>query len=504
MKDNTPIERYLTRYRTFREQLGSTEALNETLLQRINENRTELNNYFMAGLGMGTLYLRLGAVIQLGRKLHDGDPTNDMMFMRQVLDNLREVLPTDTNWRNVWQFCAVDGSEWVKPLEKKKSDDGRSLLERFVTFRNKYAHGDIALEAESLKQLISSVVMLDEMAELSALFSGGTLEHDGEKYLWKTDSQAVPLHPFLQKGEKDGLPYVFQGLYEGKQTAKLLNTFLGNEQSQEPAQHFDGLLEPFVKAVNSSVGEKFDHTSRLDYYNECLIGREKELKELIEWCGQEDGTNVFPVYSLAGMGKGALMAGLVNELKDKSIPTLYHFCGSGQFNNLQAVLYHFIYQTMSVKGGVNLWNYAKDSLVARKLERMPSRYSDVIHLFQKLLSEHLSIPKNASSRNLVIILDGLDDAAVSDSSKSISDWFTIYDAEEKPLGEWTPPSHIKWVFTYRVGQYRFPLRGKHQSSELLQPMPGIEFAACDKAFKPFHPSREFLDVFSDRGAVVSY
>ena len=497
MKDNTPIERYLNRYRTFREQLGS-ESLNETLLQLINEDRTALNNYFMAGLGMGTLYLRLGAVIQLGRKLHDGDPTNDMMFMRQVLDNLREVLPSDTNWRNMWQFCAVDGSEWTKPLEKKKSANGQSLLERFVTFRNKYAHGDIALEEESLKQLISSVVMLDEMAELSTLFAGGTLEHDGEGYLWKTKSGTVQLHPFLQKGEKDGLPYVFQGLYEGKQTAKLLNTFLGNEQSQKPEQHFDGLLEPFVKAVNSSVGQEFDHTSRLDYYNECLIGREKELNELVKWCGQEDGTTIFPVYSLAGMGKGALMAGLVKELHDNSVPTLYHFCGSGQFNNLQAVLYHFMYQAKRL----NLLDIEKDSLVARKLERMPSRYVDAVHLFQKLLSEHLRIPKNYRSGNLVIVVDGLDDAAVSDSSKSISDWFTTYDEEEKPDGEWTPPANIKWVFTYRVGQYRFPLSGEHQSSKLLQPMPGIEFAACAKAFEPFKPSNEFLDVFSERGAVA--
>ena len=320
----------------------------------------------------------------------------------------------------------------------------------------------------------------------------------GGGYLWKTNSGAVPLHPFLQKGEKDGLPYVFQGLYEGKQTAKLLNTFLGNEQSQKPEQHFDGLLEPFVKAVNSSVGQEFDHTSRLDYYNECLIGREKELNELVKWCGQEDGTTIFPVYSLAGMGKGALMAGLVKELHDNSVPTLYHFCGSGQFNNLQAVLYHFMYQAKRL----NLLDIEKDSLVARKLERMPSRYVDAVHLFQKLLSEHLRIPKNYRSGNLVVFVDGLDDAAVSDSSKSISDWFTTYDEEEKPDGEWTPPSNIKWVFTYRVGQYRFPLSGEHQNSELLQPMPGIEFAACAKAFEPFKPSDEFLDVFSERGAVA--
>ena len=61
MNENTPIERYLNRYKNFRERLGEAAGLNETLLQLIHEDRTALNNYFMAGLGMGTLYLRLGA-----------------------------------------------------------------------------------------------------------------------------------------------------------------------------------------------------------------------------------------------------------------------------------------------------------------------------------------------------------------------------------------------------------------------------------------------------------
>jgi hypothetical protein len=35
----------------------------------------------MAGLGMGTLFLRMGAVIQMSQKLHDGDTSNDALFM---------------------------------------------------------------------------------------------------------------------------------------------------------------------------------------------------------------------------------------------------------------------------------------------------------------------------------------------------------------------------------------------------------------------------------------
>lgn len=496
MTENTLTARYRNRYLTFREELGKQEDLEESLLQFINDDRTALNNYFMAGLGMGTFYLRLGAVILLGRKLHDGDPTNDMMFMRQVLDNLHEVLPSDTNWRNVWQFCADVDTDWMRPVEKKKQS--ASLLERFVTFRNRYAHGSIKLDEESLKQLIAGVSMLDEMAELEALFAEGSLEKNNDGYIWQSKNEHIPLHPFLQEGEKDGLPYVFQGMYEGRQKAKLLNTLFGNEQSQSRSEHFDDVLAPFIHAVNNSIGQEFDHSFRLDYYTECLIGREKELDELIQWSEQEGGNKIFPVYALAGMGKGALMAGLVRQLQKNATPTLFHFCGSGQFNNLQAVLYHFIYQAKRL----NLWEIEKNSVVANKLERLPSKYIDTIRLFQKLLSEHLRIPKNFKSDQLIIVLDGLDDAAVSDSSKSIGDWFKTYDEEEQVTDDWTPPANIKWVFTYRVGQYQFPLNEPHQKSELLQPMPGIAFKSCAAAFEPFKPSDEFLEIFGERGAVV--
>lgn len=374
---------------------------------------------------------------------------------------------------------------------------GSICLSAFVTFRNKYAHGYIDLDEESLKQLVGGVSMLDEMAELNALFAEGRLEKNNDGYLWRTKEEIIPLHPFLQEGEKDGLPYVFQGMYEGRQQAKLLNTYFGNEQSQSRSEHFEDLLAPFTDAVNNSIGQEFDHSFRLDYYTECLIGRESELNELIQWSEQQGGNNIFPVFALAGMGKGALMAGLVRQLQKNATPTLFHFCGSGQFNNLQAVLYHFIYQAKRL----NLWEIEKNSLVANKLERLPSKYIDTIRLFQKLLSEHLRIPKNFKSDQLIIVLDGLDDAAVSDSSKSIGDWFKIYDKEEQEKDDWTPPTTIKWVFTYRVGQYQFPLNEPHQKSELLQPMPGIAFNSCAAAFERFKPSDEFLEVFAVRGMV---
>ena len=91
------LYQYQNRYIQLRDELNGIK-----LQEQIEAHTSKLNNLFMAGLGMGTLYLRMGAVIQMSEKLHDGDANNDALFMKQVVDNLRETLPSDTNWKNLW------------------------------------------------------------------------------------------------------------------------------------------------------------------------------------------------------------------------------------------------------------------------------------------------------------------------------------------------------------------------------------------------------------------
>ena len=95
----------------------------------------------MSGLGASTLILRLGAVINLSRKLEEGDAEEDALLMKQILENLREVLPTDTNWKRVWQITCDLKSPWAECVNSAKG--GQSLMERFVSFRNKYVHQTI-------------------------------------------------------------------------------------------------------------------------------------------------------------------------------------------------------------------------------------------------------------------------------------------------------------------------------------------------------------------------
>lgn len=142
----TPFIQYHSRYLGFRTALDVSQ-----LLKHVEEDAAGLNNLFMAGLGMGTLFLRMGAVIQISEKLHDGDTSNDALFLKQVMDNLRETLPSDTNWKNLWYASLTSDSKWDKAIPR----DGNkaSILDRFVTLRNKYVHQSIRLIPEHLKEI---------------------------------------------------------------------------------------------------------------------------------------------------------------------------------------------------------------------------------------------------------------------------------------------------------------------------------------------------------------
>ncbi len=125
-----PIDKYLNRYRELVHS-KNIEATEKRVLEQLRDDPSGLNNYFMAALGMSTLILRLGAVIQLCRKFESLNEEGDLLFSKQLLDNLCETLPSDTNWKNIWLASAID-ENWKKPAENKD----QSLLSRFVTFRN--------------------------------------------------------------------------------------------------------------------------------------------------------------------------------------------------------------------------------------------------------------------------------------------------------------------------------------------------------------------------------
>jgi hypothetical protein len=498
----TPFIQYHSRYLGFRTALDVSQ-----LLKHVEEDAAGLNNLFMAGLGMGTLFLRMGAVIQISEKLHDGDTSNDALFLKQVMDNLRETLPSDTNWKSLWYASLTPDSKWDKasPRDGNKA----SILDRFVTLRNKYVHQSIRLIPEHLKEIEKGIRILDDMASLFVLFEAGEIVLQDERYYWNQEGNSLELSPFIQKGSQEGLPYLFQGLYENKSKAKFINTVYGDETHPDVNTPLEEKFEPIQLALRGGAGQSFDHSERIKYYLDCFVGREREVRSMLEWVNGESVNNVLPIYSDAGMGKGALTAGIIDGLLKDNIPVMYHYCGSGLANSLHAVLYHFILQGKKMPGmnGAGIWK-VEDESMQRKMDRLPSRYHEAIHLFQKLLDDCYNPPKKYLGKPLVIVIDGLDEAAVVNSQLKVSDWFYTYNDKDEPEEDWKSPGFVKWIFTYRSlpgnSKEGFRLEGRFslEQNGLVQPMLGLTEDAVREALKQFNVSEEFIQTVMERGAVA--
>lgn len=494
----TPLSTYVDRFNKQYLTLGLNEISLEELAQLIAKEKTALNNLFMAGLGASTLILRLGAVVQLSKKLEKGTPADDALLMKQIIENLRENLPSDTSWKVIWSITTPEDSSWRDCITAKKGQ--QSLMDDFITLRNKYVHGYISIKEQDLQKISASISTLYEIVnKTSKLFEGAEIREVDSQYIYVQEGIKTPLHPFLQKGSRDGLPYIFQGLYDNKAIAELISTYHGDLEKQDGSVHYQAVFEPMSKALKGGAGQVFDHSNRIAYYSECFVGRDKENEAILKWVIETNHINILPVFSPAGMGKGALMANVVQELSrpEYNIPVLFHFCSSGIQNNLHATLYHFIIQGKKQQ----LWK-TEDQDILRKLDKLPSKYSDLIELFHRLLDQCFVPSRKNTIGNLVILLDGLDDAAVAFPQLHISDWFNNYDENGEVTGLWKSAHNIRWLFTYREGFYRFTDSANNAKIELLQPMLGLTEEAAREALKEFKPSEDFIKEVIIRGNVV--
>ena len=494
-----PVQHYLKRYEEIKRE-KEISADFEVLADRIENDNAGLNNFFMAAFGMSTLILRLGAVIQMCRKFERFDEYGDALFTKLVLDNLCETLPSDTSWKNLWNISAVD-EDWKRPTLQPKG--GQSLLERFVTFRNKFVHQNIQLSKEYIPQLYNSIGLFEEIAALDSLFEKGNLTLIEGKYHWAENNETISLYPYVQGGKEKDHPYIFQGLHKSKEEVAILNLIAGNEEAQASNIHLEPVFEPMRSSLQGGAGQAFDHSERIAYYQSCFVGRDREKSAVVDFCSKSDVQNILCVKSPAGMGKGALIADVIQQLKENKTQVLYHFCGAGMQNSLHATLYHFILQGART----TYWNRS-DETIDRKLNRLPSKFIDVIHLFQSLLSKHLNIQKNNTTGNLVIIIDGLDEAQVAYSQLKISDWFYTYNEKEEPGEDWRSPSNIRWIFTYRCDDdgtesfFQFPKMKEIAEIPLLQLLTGLSPEAVDEAFKDFVVSKEFKEMVIEKAEII--
>ena len=498
MKGNlTPINRYYERYLELKSKISFSNDLefSEIILKK----PTELNNFFMAALGLSTLMLRVGAIIQLSAKLNDGNSENDALFMKQVLDNLRETLPSDTNWKNLCISAVEKDSFWEKPVLIPKNG-GQSLLDKFVTFRNKFFHQFIQIRESDLNHLNKAILIFEEMEQLVKLFENSEIKTIEGHYYFLKGKTKVNLFPFLQEGQSDSLPYIFQGLYNNKKEVKLLNIHYGNEIPQDSEKYLEPSFKPLRDSLKGVVGQPFDHSERMNYYRACFVGREKEKNEIVNWCKASTENSILPIFSPAGMGKGALIANAIHALQEEKIPVLYHFCGSGMQNSLHSTLYHLILQ-----GKKKQWWDEQDEDIKRKLTRLPSKYIEVIHLFQDLLNNHFNNPRTNISNNLIIIIDALDEASVAQPSLNLSDWFMKYNEKDEPIEDWESSPHIKWIFSYRKTEnkkgYILPFYKNIEDIHNLQPLEGLTSLAVDVALEKFNVSDDFKKEVLIKGAI---
>mgnify|MGYP001043593183 CR=1 FL=1 len=490
-----PISNYVNRFIEQYRELKLENIDQEGLENLVLTSPTQLNNLFMSGLGASTLILRLGAVIQLAKRLDEGDTDEDALLMKQILENLREILPSDTNWKTVWQICCEPDSYWSKCVEHEKGK--QSLMERFITFRNKYVHELISVKAKFVNDLEKGIEVINEVCvEVGSLYNGTDLKEKDGKYYFIDQGKEIDLYPFVQKGESDGLPYIFQGLYNNKSTAELISTFHGDIEKQEGSNHYNELFDPMRNLLKGGAGQVFDHRNRIEYYNECFVGRDKQSQDVIDWASSDNEKNILPIYSQAGMGKGALVADVITKLSEENIPVLHHFCGSGLANNLHAIVYHLILQGKKMQ----LWK-TEDEELQKKIAKLPSKFTDVIMLLHTLIDQCFTPTRKNTSGNLVIIIDGLDEASVAFSDYNISDYFSNYDDNGEVTDSWNSNANIKWIFTYREGFYQFPNFDTQHNIESVQPLLGLDEESVSSAIAEFNPSKEFVETVIERGKV---
>jgi hypothetical protein len=581
----------------------------ENLKKAISSHHQLLNNIVMAGLGMGTLYLRMGAVLMIAEKTKEGlEP--DVSFLKVIADKLIHKLPADGDWLEIWKkFLETEKQcKWNEIISKSAQPDIHSA---FVSLRNDIAHQEIIISPFcELSQIQKTLKILDGMTSFRILFEQSIISTENNEvyFQYSSNEEKLKISPYVQinksnEPEEVGiLPYLFQGRYYAG--AKFINTE-GTETNAKKDESVDDTFEKIKSEIARFNGDKaFDFDEKIKTYNDWCIGREDEINAIKEWIIKETDKNVLPIFAPAGLGKGALVAELIKNLKENKSKHLFHFCGSGAANNLQAILYSLIIQGKENK----YWNaQSLPEKFKNKLERLPSQYTDVIELFQALLMAEkeiteIEISKSLNNPNpdgrfnaiydllikmiqqpdndqleeilnqyfltakqlidtrrnklpidyyhyifdihfsltkyglksdlldlvpenhrrlskkyfqpLVIIIDGLDEAAVADHSKRISDWFYIYDEKGERKEKWISLDHIKWIFTYRQTtkdnkegfQFDYHEFNTHDLP-LVQPLKGLTEEAVKKgiaeSFNIHEPSltKEFIDTIIKKGAV---
>jgi len=260
----------------------------ENLKKAISSHHQLLNNIVMAGLGMGTLYLRMGAVLMIAEKTKEGlEP--DVSFLKVIADKLIHKLPADGDWLEIWKkFLETEKQcKWNEIISKSAQPDIHSA---FVSLRNDIAHQEIIVSPFcELSQIQKTLKILDGMTSFRILFEQSIISTENNEvyFQYSSNEEKLKISPYVQinksnEPEEVGiLPYLFQGRYYAG--AKFINTE-GTETNAKKDESVDDTFEKIKSEIARFNGDKaFDFDEKIKTYNDWCIGREDEINAIKEW-----------------------------------------------------------------------------------------------------------------------------------------------------------------------------------------------------------------------------
>ena len=498
MKLPAPFDAFKKRIDELRGELfpeGISPESIAAVLSRGRAEEREIFNYLYSLLGPGTLLLRFGAVILLGeylREIREGGQVNAVLN-HTVLQNLKDALPTDTGWRLLFQKAAETVTEETGVIgmlrdfacETAGPGERRTLLEAFVTIRNKTVHQALELAPPAL---MATLELLERFAGKMLVFDECEFkEEEGRVRFWSAGLN-LDLHPFVQGGES---PYLFQGIYGSRDDSilRLLGTAEGDETAVPPSEA-EEYFHSMRKSSAGLVSRAFDFSEIISNYGECFVGRDEELEALRAFRDSPGETRFLPVYAPAGFGKSALLA-CFSGFEETRERVLLHLCGGSERSNPMNIVFSLLNHNK------NLWNRLSNEIKTR-VSRLPGNYDGAIELFQHTLAEY---DRNCRGATLVVIIDGVDEAEVAWPNLPL--WNLLYVKEKDEEGNesirpWDIPENIRIIFGYRegtTGRKDIPAA----SIDILQPMRPLGEGSVDQAFARFGISKTVQNAIIDHG-----
>jgi len=128
---------YTERFNALKEQI---EPFDEDFISS-KEGARLLFNLIYAGLGAGTLFLRLGTIILINRYLETQFQENsDGAFNKLILEKMKDKSISDGDWKDLWFYAKDSLLEDKHQLIKKLQSINDKELTEFVKVRNNIVH----------------------------------------------------------------------------------------------------------------------------------------------------------------------------------------------------------------------------------------------------------------------------------------------------------------------------------------------------------------------------